>query len=190
MAPNRVASPGPRALGAQALITLGLFQAIIAFPVVLFLGGCAFYWLYDDYYSRYYGRFYYFFSDFINALLGAGIIFIVLVQRKTRLDRVRTLLFESTKSILATAMWLWLLFDTLFGPWQNGLRDDTRERAKANRLARTGTAILILLLFFYPSVAYAYCQWKTREEGGADEGEAEPEQQEEPEPDEQSPLLV
>ncbi|KAI1263896.1 hypothetical protein F5Y18DRAFT_437881 [Xylariaceae sp. FL1019] len=189
MAPNRGTSPGTRALGAQALITLGSFQAIIALPVVLFLGGCAFYWLYGDYYSRYYGRFYYFF-DFINALLGAGIIFIVLVQRKTRLDKVKTLLFEATKSILATAMWLWLLLDTLLGPWQNGLRDGTRERAMANRLARTGTAVLILLLIFYPSVSYAYYQWNTREGSDADEGEAESQPQEGREADEQRPLLA
>ena len=84
-------------------------------------------------------------SDFINALFGAGIIFIVLIQRRTRLDTTKTLIFEIAKSVLATAMWIWLLLDTIFGPWQKSYREDTREAAMYNRLARTFTAVIILL---------------------------------------------
>ena len=60
-----------------------------------------------------------FFNHLINSLLAAGITFAVLIQRKLLVNRNAkqyTLRFEIAKSVLATALWLWLLLDAIFGP--------------------------------------------------------------------------
>jgi ATP/ADP translocase len=51
------ADPEPRLLGAQLLRTVGLFQAIVALPICIFLGGSAFFGVIAPYY---YFQFYYF----------------------------------------------------------------------------------------------------------------------------------
>ena len=60
--------------------------------------------------------------------MAAGIVFIVFVQRKTFASSRQpvqigdftpeglSFLFEVAKSVLATAMWIWLLLDSAVGP--------------------------------------------------------------------------
>jgi hypothetical protein len=86
-------------------------------------------------------------SDFFTSLMAAGIIFIVIIQRRIQIDALKTFIFEGVKSVLATGLWLWLLLDTLFGPWQSGYsnRPDIIDERKAQRLARTITSAMLLL---------------------------------------------
>ena len=92
--------------------TVWLFQAIIAGPIFVLLGLLAVFNMFNTY-----GRLYDFITHLGTSLLAAGIIFIVVVQRTVgRLEKSLTLRFEVIKSILATALWLWLLLDAIFGP--------------------------------------------------------------------------
>jgi hypothetical protein len=78
--------------------------------------------------------------------MAAGIIFIVLVQHRAELDTYKTFVAEASKSILATGLWLWLLMDSLFGPWQSHYGDrDAIRRMKRARLVRSVTAVILLL---------------------------------------------
>ncbi|CAN9284967.1 unnamed protein product [Alternaria alternata] len=65
--------------------------------------------------------FYSFFLDSapsMTALMAAGIVFIVYVQRKAIATPYQVLMFEAAKSVLATGLWLWLILDSAFGPWR------------------------------------------------------------------------
>ena len=76
--------------------------------------------------------------------MAAGIIFIVIVQRKVSSTDLLTLQFEVAKSILATGLWLWLMLDSAFGPWKRRqYRDPSREVPR--RVARAATAAILLL---------------------------------------------
>ena len=76
--------------------------------------------------------------------MAAGIIFIVIVQRKVSSTDLLTLQFEAAKSILATGLWLWLMLDSAFGPWKRRqYRDPSREVPM--RVARAATAAILLL---------------------------------------------
>jgi hypothetical protein len=81
--------------------------------------------------------------DGLNALLAAGIMFAVLVQLKVPLSDYRTLMFESVKSGLATLLWLWLLLDSAFGPWQ--CRWTRPGDEKSRRIARALASSILLL---------------------------------------------
>jgi hypothetical protein len=75
--------------------------------------------------------------------MAAGIIFIVVVQRKAVLGELAQFRFEAAKSLLATSMWLWLFFDSLFA--------HTRYY-EGDRLARVIRAgIASILLWYVPS---------------------------------------
>jgi hypothetical protein len=82
--------------------------------------------------------------------MAAAIIFIVLVQLRTRNTAKLTYGFEFGKSCLATALWLWLVFDSAFGPWQNGWRyndhPEERDRDRVYRLLRSVVALLLPML--------------------------------------------
>jgi len=66
--------------------------------------------------------------------MAAGIIFIAFLQRKLPdLERVQTLQFEAGKATLATAMWLWLLLDSLFGPWANNPYNNVERWRRVQR---------------------------------------------------------
>jgi hypothetical protein len=54
----------------------------------------------------------------MTALMSAGIVFIVYVQRKAVATPYQALIFEVAKSVLATGLWLWLILDSAFGPWR------------------------------------------------------------------------
>jgi hypothetical protein len=76
--------------------------------------------------------------------MAAGIIFIVLVQRKIQATNLLTFQFEIGKSLLATGLWLWLILDSAFGPWQRRLTIDP-EPEKQRRLVRSAFASILLL---------------------------------------------
>jgi hypothetical protein len=61
--------------------------------------------------------------------MAAGIIFIVIIQRKISLGKLGQFGLEAAKSILATCMWVWLFFDSLLAHRHNDSRyDETRPR--------------------------------------------------------------
>ncbi|KAF2789883.1 hypothetical protein K505DRAFT_365216 [Melanomma pulvis-pyrius CBS 109.77] len=142
-------SPQVRPLDEQILRTAGLFQALAAFPIAFFLGSCAWFALFDTYSQ---GYFYYFFADSMTALMAAGIIFVVIVQRKVVATKLLTLQFEAGKTVLATGLWVWLMLDSALGRW-------SRER-----VPRATMASILLVLFFYPVLGYAIVQWKVGDE--------------------------
>ncbi|ORX99609.1 hypothetical protein BCR34DRAFT_576409 [Clohesyomyces aquaticus] len=164
-------SPAPnRDLGAQMIRTLGAFQAIVSFPIGLLLGFFTFMRLLDSWYD-YYGWYYYFITDLINGLMALGITFVVVVQRRVALDKTKTLMFEGVKYGLATAMWLWLLMDSLFGPWTHS--DYRVPERRRQRVAYAVTAVVPLVLLFYTSLAYAYVQWNQERKYGSVNEEVE-----------------
>jgi hypothetical protein len=75
--------------------------------------------------------------------MSAGIIFIVYVQRKALVSAYQTLICEAVKSVLATALWLWLILDAAFGPWKEGgyIHDEDVER----RVKRAALSSILLL---------------------------------------------
>lgn len=80
-----------------------------------------------------------------------GIIFVVIVQRRTTLNATKTLTFEATKSGLATGLWLWMLLDSIFashnygGDGSNQAKNEIIATIKRARVARTITAVILLL---------------------------------------------
>ncbi|KAF2109617.1 hypothetical protein BDV96DRAFT_585036 [Lophiotrema nucula] len=176
-----------RDLGSQMIRTLGLFQALVSFPIGLVLGSFDFAELLFPY--VYYGYYYYFVTYLFTCLMALGITFIVITQRRTVLDNTKRLVFEGVKSGLATGLWLWLLMDSLFGPWQYFNDRDVAER-KAMRVAYTLTAIVPLVLLFYTSLVYAHVQWKLEKKYGERRDEERPNEREEDGTGEREPLLT
>ena len=73
-------------------------------------------------------------------------MFLVIVQLKVSLNTSTTLIFESVKSTLASGLWLWLMLDSAFGPWQRRWSNpEQREEEKVQRLARAATCVILLL---------------------------------------------
>lgn len=102
------------ALDQLFLRTVWIFQAIAAGPTFVILGGAAIINLLHTY-----DAICDFVTHLVTALLAAGVIFIVLVQRKISPEKTSkrlTLKFEVAKSVLATVLWIWLLLDAIFGP--------------------------------------------------------------------------
>lgn len=125
-------------LSTLVLRTTWIFQAIAAGPTFVVLGLLAIFNLFNTY-----SRIYDFVTHLMTTLLAAGIIFIVLLQRKIppeKTDARQTLRFEIAKSALATALWLWLMLDAVFGP-KDHYWNDLRPR----RIASAGIASLLLL---------------------------------------------
>ncbi|KAF2430171.1 hypothetical protein EJ08DRAFT_254222 [Tothia fuscella] len=137
--------------GPLALRTAWLFQALAAAPTLLFLGAFAYfcvfgygdeYWLYD------------FIASFLNTFFSAGIVFVVLIQRKIHNpSNELTLYFEATKSVLATVMWVWLVLDRAFGPWARYGYGGEPDRMPS--VVRSAICSVILLVLFYPPLVYA-----------------------------------
>lgn len=143
-----------RPLGQQMLRGVGIFQALAALPTMIILGICAYEQLFYAY-----DLYYYFIADSMTALMAAGIVFIVYVQRKAVVTNFQTLLFETIKSILATGLWLWLILDSAFGPWKyRYVYHDGKDVER--RVKRAALSSILLILLFYPPLVYAYIVWK------------------------------
>ncbi|CZS99903.1 uncharacterized protein RAG0_08173 [Rhynchosporium agropyri] len=140
-----------RSLGQQMVRSIGLFQALVAIPALFILGEWALYSLFT-----YNVLIYDFIASICNTIFAAGILFIVLVQRKVDTTPLVTLYLELAKSGFATASWLWLLLDTAFGP----NRYSSEEPARGPRIARVIISIIVLLIAFYPSLLYAMVEAK------------------------------
>ncbi|KAF2675679.1 hypothetical protein K458DRAFT_437823 [Lentithecium fluviatile CBS 122367] len=153
-----------RPLGLQMLRGVGIFQAIVALPTMFILGMMAYIQLFESYLL-----YYYFVADSLTAIMAAGIIFIVYVQRKAIVSSFQTLVFEAIKSALATGLWLWLILDSAFGPWKNWrhIGDEDVER----RIKRAALSSILLVLLFYPPLGYAYISWRAGD--GDDDQDAE-----------------
>ena len=80
--------------------------------------------------------------------MAAGIIFIVILQLRVALKYTTIFIFECVKSLLATLLWLWLMLDAVFGPWQqrwkNRNENDIAEEKK-QRLARAAVSVILLV---------------------------------------------
>ncbi|KPI37476.1 uncharacterized protein AB675_10374 [Cyphellophora attinorum] len=87
--------------------------------------------------------------------MAGGIIFTVLLQRKIptgKTSKSMTLRFEILKSVLATALWLWLLLDAIFGP-----RDHySYYKDRSQRIMVAAISSLLLFILYYPTVWLAY----------------------------------
>ena len=62
--------------------------------------------------------------------MGAGILFIIFVQRHPKNTKTSTFYLEIVKSLLATGLWLWLLLDSIFGPDNTYYTPRPEERTK------------------------------------------------------------
>ncbi|KAJ4349549.1 uncharacterized protein N0V89_008165 [Didymosphaeria variabile] len=131
-------------LGQQMLRGAGIGQAIVAFPICLFLGASAYYVMLEQ---RSHWLVYYFFRDSVSAIMAAGIIFSVYVQRKAVISLYQYLLFEAAKSLLATGLWLWLILDAAYGPWQDECKSNPYVRPcdVSARVSRAALASVVLL---------------------------------------------
>jgi hypothetical protein len=82
-----------------------------------------------------------------TAIMATGIIFTIVIQLRVPVSIYLTFVFESVKSVLATGMWLWLILDAAFGPWQRdyyypGPDLDRRIRTKVIRAALSSVVLL------------------------------------------------
>jgi membrane-associated HD superfamily phosphohydrolase len=145
-----------RSLGQRMVRTAGIFQGLVALPVLLVMGENVFEFLWYYYYP--YSKIYYFMSvyamyflqsqlifrrrAFFNSLLAATIIFVVLVQRHPIRSQALRLYLEIAKSTSATAVWLWLLFDSIFGPERSYY---STPPSRATRIVAAALSVIVLL---------------------------------------------
>ena len=115
------------------LTTIWIFQLIAAGPIFVWLGLAV---IFNLFYT--FDRAYDFITHLCTSLLAAGILFIVLVQRKLgdSSSLPLTLKFEMAKSVCATALWVWLMLDAIFGPEDHyGYRQGRRTRITASAIS-------------------------------------------------------
>ncbi|KFX88458.1 hypothetical protein V495_07523 [Pseudogymnoascus sp. VKM F-4514 (FW-929)] len=147
----------------QILRAAGLFQALLTTPIALTLGFLAFVELWDNFETIYR-----FLTYTVNGLLAAVILFILLIQdRMPSLSANVSFILEVAKSLLATAMWLWLLLDSAFA--EHSSRYKEPSNARFMRVVRAFIAGLALLVLFYPTAVYAtYVAREERKNGAVD----------------------
>ncbi|KAK3372294.1 hypothetical protein B0H63DRAFT_484273 [Podospora didyma] len=136
----------------QVLLTRAwLFQLLIAGPTFLTLG-----WGVWESYFYTWSSIYTLVAYLFNTFFSAGIVFIVLVQRKLPDASVRlTSNFEVVKSLLATIMWIWLVCDAIWHPRHYPYYPpDYDKDMQARRIVISILSIFVLLIFFYPSSLY------------------------------------
>ncbi|CAG8980416.1 hypothetical protein HYALB_00003981 [Hymenoscyphus albidus] len=137
----------PYAFHERIFRTLCLFQAIVAFPTILFLGT----WVWEEIMEYGYTGIYNFIKHLALSFFAAGILFIIIVQRYNPFTPLITLRFEIAKSTLAGATWLWLLLDSIFGkapPYYYFNR-------RAN-IVKCAISVLVLIFVFFPTLVYGY----------------------------------
>ncbi|KAL1797346.1 hypothetical protein ACET3X_003952 [Alternaria dauci] len=166
-----MASVDSRPLGQQTLRGFGIFQAIVSIPTMVILG----FFAWEQMIFPYQEDFYFFFAPSMTALMAAGIVFIVYVQRKAIATPYQVLLFEAAKSVLATGLWLWLILDSAFGPWRVQHHEHAPDTYVdpdyvRRRVQHDALASLLLIVFFYPPLGYAYVIWRTKSSHGSGEG--------------------
>jgi len=123
-------------IGNVLLTRAWVFQAIVAAPTFILLGIAAIINLYNTY-----DTIYDFVTDLSTSILAAGIIFIVAVQRTySSAGNALTFKFEAAKSVLATALWFWLMCDAIWGPTNHGYYNN-REK----RIVTSAIAVVLLL---------------------------------------------
>lgn len=111
----------PRTFGESAFNALWIFQGVIALPIFFILGFMSLFNMLSTYETLYE-----FITHFTCAIFSAGILFSVYLQKTMTAAPWRaTLRFEILKSCLATASWLWLLMDAIFGPRSHYYYDRT-----------------------------------------------------------------
>lgn len=140
-------------LSQRIVRTAGLFQGLVALPTMLVMGEEVFEQLFYYYYSF---RVYYFITATFNSLMAAGIIFILILQRgsNSTMSKSLTLGFEAAKSALATAVWIWLMMDSIFGPKRRySYQPDVR---RTPRIIRSAISIVCLLFLYYPTLVYVF----------------------------------
>lgn len=132
MVDNHDNSVSSSPIGHVFLTRIWLFQAIIAAPTFIILGMMAIANMYNTY-----DTIYDFVTHLCTAILAAGIIFVVLVQKKLpEAGKKLTFLFEVAKSVLATALWVWLMADAIWGPISHGgYRRDRKMRIVTSAIA-------------------------------------------------------
>ncbi|KAM3152254.1 hypothetical protein ABEW05_007346 [Botrytis cinerea] len=181
--------PEPRSLGQNMAHTVGVFQALISFPLMIHAGVFTFWCLTLDANFTIY--------DFVNALsnafFSASILFIIITQRGGNsgdITKEFMVWLEVAKSGFASAVWLWLLFDSIFGPVHNSYN---RPASRTPRIAQAIISFLVLPFLFYPTLAFAIYDLKTSRESelnvNARESGAEVDVDEEAAAGERSPLL-
>jgi hypothetical protein len=121
-------------LGQVLLTRVWVFQAIVAAPTFTILGIAATINLFSTW-----DTIYDFITFLFTSILAAGIIFIVSVQlRYSNATKALTFRFEVAKSVLATALWIWLMYDAIFGPSSHGSN-------RGRRIAASSIAVVLLL---------------------------------------------
>ncbi|KAK7185911.1 hypothetical protein DPSP01_009939 [Paraphaeosphaeria sporulosa] len=180
-----MSQPGRLPLDQQMLRGAGIWQAIIALPICLWLGFEAFDTFLEPWHNA---GIYYFLRNSTTAVLAAGIIFCVYVQRKAAISPYQYVLFETAKSVLATALWLWFILDAAFGPWVAHCREyEWRGPCHVGaRVSRAALASIVLFVVYYPTLGYSYWAWNRVSEKDEEDDE---ERVERGEVTDRSPLL-
>ncbi|TGO47162.1 hypothetical protein BCON_0290g00030 [Botryotinia convoluta] len=149
--------PEPRSLGQNMAHTVGVFQALIAFPVMIHAGVFTFWCLTLD--ANF--TIYEFVNSLSNAFFSASILFIIITQRGGNSGDISIefmVWLEVAKSGFASAVWLWLLFDGIFGPVHNSYN---RPQSRTPRIAQAIISFLGLPFLFYPTLTFAIYDLKT-----------------------------
>ncbi|TGO20272.1 hypothetical protein BPAE_0316g00030 [Botrytis paeoniae] len=149
--------PEPRSLGQNMAHTVGVFQALIAFPVMIHAGVFTFWCLTLD--ANF--TIYEFVNSLSNAFFSASILFIIITQRGGNSGDVNKefmVWLEVAKSGFASAVWLWLLFDGIFGPVHNSYN---QPQSRTPRIAQAIISFLGLPFLFYPTLAFAIYDLRT-----------------------------
>jgi hypothetical protein len=74
--------------------------------------------------------------------MSATIIFIIFIQRQPIQSAAIRLYLEIAKASCATAVWLWLLMDSIFGPTRGYYNN---PRGRAPRIASAALSVFVLL---------------------------------------------
>ncbi|KAG9238173.1 hypothetical protein BJ875DRAFT_480627 [Amylocarpus encephaloides] len=130
--------------------TLCVFQALIALPAMFSMGSYAM----GNVLYPYYPDLYAFVKYFCISFLAAGILFIIIVERYHKSTPRIIFCLEMSKSILATLVWIWILFDAI-------MRDCNSEEhwgvcyPKNVKIIQAAISILVPTIAFYPTLIYA-----------------------------------
>ncbi|KAH8658723.1 hypothetical protein BGZ60DRAFT_125367 [Tricladium varicosporioides] len=167
----------PSTAAEQFVRTACIFQAIAALPTFLWMGEST---IEQLLWYSYWDSIYDFTKAFFTSIIAAGILCILSVQRWSSMSIKTTFLFEVAKTLLATALWLWLLLDSIFAPQR-----DYNHHPRYIKITKSAISVLVIFILFLPTLVFAYLRTKTpRTARDQEEVEAEDE------PRETSPLLA